>query len=41
MTVPIPEKLSWEETAQAMAVEQEDWSDWEATETDGMEELPW
>lgn len=34
-------KLSWEETAQAMAVSGEDWSEWDATVADGLEEIPW
>lgn len=34
-------KLSWEETARAMAAEQEDWSDWDVTIGDGLEELEW
>jgi antitoxin MazE len=34
-------KLSWEETAQAMAAAGEDWSEWDATVSDGLEELPW
>ena len=38
---PVQEKLSWEETAQAMANSQEDWSEWDATISDGLERLPW
>ena len=34
-------KLSWEDTAQAMAASGEDWSEWEATAADGLEELRW
>ena len=34
-------KLSWEETAQAMSAEPEDWSDWGATLADGLDEIPW
>jgi antitoxin MazE len=34
-------KLSWEDTALAMSAEPEDWSDWETTLTDGLDELPW
>jgi antitoxin component of MazEF toxin-antitoxin module len=34
-------KLSWEETAQAMAAEQEDWTDWDATLADGIDDLEW
>jgi hypothetical protein len=32
-------KLSWEETAKAMAAAKEDWSDWDATVADGLNEL--
>lgn len=32
------DKSSWEETYQAMAVEQEDWSDFDVTLLDGMED---
>jgi antitoxin component of MazEF toxin-antitoxin module len=38
---PVQEKLSWEETAQAMAHSQEDWSEWDATLSDGLDSLPW
>lgn len=34
-------KLSWEETAQEMAVANEDWSAWDETLTDGLETIPW
>ena len=34
-------KLSWEETAVAMAAEQEDWSEWDVTAGDGLEKLEW
>ena len=34
-------KLSWEETARAMAAEAEDWSEWDATAADGLDDLPW
>jgi antitoxin component of MazEF toxin-antitoxin module len=34
-------KLSWEETARAMAAEGEDWSEWEGTVADGLETSPW
>jgi antitoxin MazE len=30
-------KLSWEETARAMAAAKEDWSEWESTLADGLE----
>ncbi len=29
-------KLSWEETANAMAAGKEDWSEWESTSADGL-----
>ena len=32
------DKLSWQATYQEMAKEQEDWSDWEVTIADGLEE---
>jgi len=41
---PIPsqgDKLSWEETAQSMATEAENWQDWEVTLADGLDDLPW
>jgi antitoxin component of MazEF toxin-antitoxin module len=34
-------KLSWEETARAMASEPEDWRAWEWTAGDGLETVPW
>lgn len=34
-------KLSWEETAAAMAAAAEDWSDWDAIAGDGLESVPW
>jgi len=34
-------KLSWEETAQAMAAASEDWSGWEAVDADGLKDIPW
>jgi antitoxin component of MazEF toxin-antitoxin module len=34
-------KLSWEETAREMAASSEDWSDWDATTGDGLEDIPW
>lgn len=34
-------KLSWEETASAMSAEAEDWSDWDTTLADGLDEIPW
>jgi antitoxin component of MazEF toxin-antitoxin module len=38
---PAVEKLSWVATAQAMATAAEDWSDWDPTAADGLDELPW
>jgi antitoxin component of MazEF toxin-antitoxin module len=32
-------KLSWEETAAAMASARENWSEWETTTADGLDEL--
>ena len=32
-------KLSWEETAKAMATVKEDWSEWESTAADGLNGL--
>ena len=34
-------KLSWEETARAMAGEGERWQEWETTLPDGLGESPW
>ena len=34
-------KLSWEETAKEMATSGEDWSEWETTVADGMDQIPW
>jgi len=34
------EKLSWVETAQAMAASGEDWTDWEAVAADGLSDIP-
>jgi antitoxin component of MazEF toxin-antitoxin module len=34
-------KLSWEETARAMAAEAEDWGAWETVASDGLRDLPW
>ena len=36
-----PAKLSWEETARAMAASAEDWSEWDVTLADGLEYVPW
>ena len=38
---PAVEKLSWEETAQAMATAAEDWRDFDAVSADGLSEVPW
>lgn len=32
-------KLSWEETAKAMAAAKEDWSEWDSTAADGLDRL--
>ena len=34
-------KLSWKDTALAMAAESEDWSAWDTTAGDGLENIPW
>jgi antitoxin MazE len=36
-----PDKLSWEETFNQMAIEKEDWNDFENTTSDGLENLEW
>ena len=33
-------KLSWEDTALAMSAEPDDWSDWDTTIADGLDEIP-
>jgi antitoxin component of MazEF toxin-antitoxin module len=38
---PVVEKLSWKETARAMADSHEDWRAWDATAADGLADLPW
>jgi hypothetical protein len=40
-TGPAVEKLSWEETARAMAASREDWRAWDAADADGLDDLPW
>lgn len=35
------EKLSWEDTARAMAAANEDWSAWDTVTADGVDQLPW
>lgn len=34
-------KLSWSETATAMAAAAEDWSEWDVTVADGLDAAPW
>jgi antitoxin component of MazEF toxin-antitoxin module len=34
-------KLSWEETAREMAAAHEDWSGWDRTLADGLDQVPW
>jgi antitoxin component of MazEF toxin-antitoxin module len=34
-------KMSWTETAKAMAESSEDWSDWENVSADGLSAVPW
>ena len=38
---PVAGKLSWEETAREMAASGEDWSEWDSTVDDGLDEIPW
>ena len=38
---PATPKLSWEETARAMAAASEDWSQWDVTSADGLDAVPW
>ena len=38
---PAVEKLSWEDTAREMAAAAEDWSQWDATDADGLGSVPW
>ncbi|TMA50968.1 MAG: AbrB/MazE/SpoVT family DNA-binding domain-containing protein [Deltaproteobacteria bacterium] len=40
-TGPVVEKLSWEDTAREMAARREDWSAWDVTAADGLDDLPW
>ncbi len=37
----IDSKLSWSDTALAMANEPEDWSAWDQTLADGLDQIPW
>jgi antitoxin component of MazEF toxin-antitoxin module len=39
--VGVQKKLSWDETAQQMAIAHEDWSDWVSATTDGLEFCAW
>ena len=34
-------KLSWTDTAKAMAAASEDWSVWDAAASDGLDNIPW
>lgn len=34
-------KLSWADTAKAMAMDAESWSDWDVTASDGLADLAW
>jgi antitoxin MazE len=36
-----PRKLSWVDTAREMAAAGEDWTDWDSTLADGLEDVPW
>ena len=38
---PPIQKLTLQETARQMASEQEDWSEWDITNNDGLDQLPW
>ncbi len=38
---PAIEKLSWEDTAREMAARREDWSAWDTTLADGLDDVPW
>lgn len=38
---PAQPKLSWEDTARAMASSEEDWSEWDTLAADGLEAVPW
>jgi len=38
---PTVEKLSWEDTAREMAAANEDWSEWDETDADGLDSVPW
>ena len=36
-----PARLSWDETARAMAESPEDWGAWDAAASDGLDAVPW
>ena len=38
---PAVEKLTWEDTSREMAAVGEDWSDWDAVDTDGLDAILW
>ena len=38
---PASPRLSWEDTAREMAAEGEDWSAWDTTSADGLNDVPW
>ena len=38
---PAVEKLSWEDTAREMAAANEDWSEWDVLDGDGLSSVPW
>jgi hypothetical protein len=38
---PSPAKLTWAETGREMGAARENWSEWDATLADGLEEIPW
>ena len=38
LKAPVDQKLSWEETYKEMAECDEDWSDWDAVSSDGLDE---
>lgn len=38
---PAPAKLSWEDTAAAMVAGGDEWAAWDATDADGLGDVPW
>ncbi len=38
---PATPKLSWDETALEMATAAEDWSEWDSTSADGLDDIEW